>query len=372
MEPRQLCSKFKQNRRGNLKPPKHIRTKNSSLNHDIRHRVISYLHAAAEMLVQDSHATKILTEKDLAIYKKLKTVIDPVRKQQIKGYQQRLAELLKLPLIKQRTTEWYDARKTRLTASDLEEAIAENNLKLAKKKAGIIKDNTNYASIAPLKWGTMFEPMASRSYSQERYDIAVHEFGLLVDPNSEHFGASPDGINDLGIMIEIKCPYSRKIIDSKIPHKYYMQIQGQLAVCGLKECDYIECDFMIYDDVSKYVQHHADSKVNHGIIAEYKNTKTEEYEYLYSNVYLTASEALRDIERQIAAKQALQDTIFMKMSPWKLQNINVQRVMFDENLWKQVVPKIDAFWMKVEECKKLPAEQVPEKKKITFIADDDD
>jgi putative phage-type endonuclease len=322
------------------------------------------------MLIKNSHETKLLTDKDLAIYKKLKTVKDVERMQQLRIYQEKLSELLKLPIIKQRTHEWYEARKTRLTASDLQDAIVDNNIKLAKKKAGIIQDNTKYATIAPLKWGTMFEPMASRCYSQERDNIIVYEFGLLVDPNSEHFGASPDGINDLGIMIEIKCPYSRKIIDNSVPHKYYMQMQGQLAVCGLKECDYIECDFATYDDIDKYVNDQNNTKNRHGIIAEYKNTKTEEYEYLYSNADLKGSDALADINQQMAAKEDKEDIIFMKLTPWRLQNMNVQRVMFDENLWKQVVPKIEAFWQKVEECKLLPVEQVVEKKKVTFIDDD--
>jgi hypothetical protein len=44
-------------------------------------------------------------------------------------------------------------------------------------------------------------------------------------PNNEHkfFGASPDGINELGIMVEIKCPFKRKLkkIPSIIEQYYY-------------------------------------------------------------------------------------------------------------------------------------------------------
>ena len=36
-----------------------------------------------------------------------------------------------------------------------------------KKKANIVVDNINYNAIPALKWGTMFEPMATRCYSKK-------------------------------------------------------------------------------------------------------------------------------------------------------------------------------------------------------------
>ena len=337
------------------------------------------------MNLQDSIVTKALTTNDLALYRELICnciTLDAStshRKDTLSEYRNQLHLLKQLPLIKQRTTEWYEARKSRLTASDLEEAIGKNPIRLAKKKAGVVKDVTNYISIPPLKWGTMFEPMASRSYSQEREDIEVHEFGLIADPILEHFGASPDGINDMGIMIEIKCPYSREIIDDSIPHKYYMQIQGQLAVCCLKECDYVECDFCTYDTHIKYVDDicntYNNTKINHGIIAEYKNKDTEEFYYLYSDAYLTASEAYENIKTQQKGIAAQKHLVFIKLTPWRLKNINVQRVTFNNELWQETVPKINAFWNRVEECKLLPVEEiadVKQKHKISFIPEDDD
>ena len=138
-----------------------------------------------------------------------------------------LRELMAVPIIEQRTKAWFDARDTRLTASDLCDAIKKGATsdRIAKKKAKITIDKTNYNSVPALKWGTMYEAMASRCYSQVNNDIIVHDFGLICDKNNEHFGASPDGINDLGVMIEIKCPFSRKIVDGFIPDKYKMQIQ---------------------------------------------------------------------------------------------------------------------------------------------------
>jgi hypothetical protein len=62
---------------------------------------------------------------------------------------------------------------------------------------------------------------------------------------------------------------------------------------------------------------------------------------------------------------------FIKLTPWRLEKMNMQRVYFDEKSWKDTVPKITAFWDKVEDCKKLPIEEVKSKSKIKFIQDDD-
>jgi len=293
------------------------------------------------------------------------------RKKILKSFIKQLKELNKLPFFKQRTQEWFEARKNILTASNLEEAISKSSLRLAKTKAGVIVDNTVYSTIAPLKWGTMFEDMASRCYSQKRNDIRIFDFGLVIDNQQEHFGASPDGITEHGVMIEIKCPYSRKIIDGQIPHKYYLQIQGQLATCSLKECDYIECDFEQFNCTEKYLTEvPINSILDHGVIAEFKNVKTGEYSYVYSDPYLKSCETIQNVEKKKQEMEPDEDIVFIKMTPWKLKQMNVQKVLFDEVQWVNIVPKIQDFWKKVEDCKSLPVEEVKPKPKAKFITDD--
>ena len=170
-------------------------------------------------------------------------------------------------------------------------------------------------------------------------------------------------------MIEIKCPYSRKIVNDYIPPKYLMQIYGQLAVCELEECDYIECDFKTFESIEDYLTNiSSDSKIKHGIIAEYMNDN-KEYHYLYSNAYLTPNDAIKDIEEQISHEKSCN---LLKLTPWHLNTINVQRVMFKQSEWDNIEPKISNFWNLVEEYKTHPPPP-PEKesKKIKFIDDDD-
>jgi hypothetical protein len=292
----------------------------------------------------------------------------------IKNYRRELNILLQLPLMKQRSNEWFEARKTRLTASDLYDAVKGGNIsiKLAKKKANIITDNINYNAIPALKWGTMFEPMATRCYSQKMNNINIHDFGLICDVDNKHFGASPDGINELGIMLEIKCPYSRKIIDGVIPEKYKMQIQGQLAVCKLKECDYIECIFKSIESKEEYLEL-SDNIINHGIIAEFYNSKGE-YIYYYSDPNKTPIECIEEMINNRDYHDINDDEKkilkFSKYTYWKLDEMIIQRVIFKPDEWETIIPKINNFWEKVEEYKLLPIELGI--KKYMFVDDDDD
>ena len=328
----------------------------------------------------DSDTDKCIDEATQFICDELDGIsIDVVKNRlaDIRQYRAELKELLKLPLMKQRTTEWFDARKTRLTASDLYDAIKVSrdssdssvSIKLAKKKANIVAaDTINYNAIPALKWGTMFEPMATRCYSQKMNDIAIHDFGLICDTNNEHFGASPDGINELGIMLEIKCPYSRKIVDGVIPDKYKMQIQGQLAVCKLKECDYIECIFKSLESEEEYLCIDGDAQgTAHGVIAEFYN-RAGEYVYYYSEPNRTPAECLADIRKIASSEEKLK---FSKYTYWRLDEMIIQRVVFNAREWETIIPKINSFWEKVEEYKLLPIETGIKKYKFVDDADED-
>ena len=263
-----------------------------------------------------------------------------------------LNELIKKPLIKQRTPEWFKLREDRLTASDLYDAI-KNPLSLAKKKLKGITFNSS--AIPALKWGTMFEPLAIQIYSHIN-NKKIHEFGLIINDDIQYFGASPDGITEDGIMIEIKCPYSRKIIDGEIPEKYYYQIQGQLAVCNLEDCDYIECEFISLGSKDEYLDLKEDENYKHGIIAELK--VNNDYDYKYSTKNQKLLDNLKEMEEY---EKKGYNLIY-----WKLKLINIQKVKFDKNKWnKEITNKINNFYeiYKEEKIKNNPVNQ--------FINEDD-
>jgi putative phage-type endonuclease len=263
-----------------------------------------------------------------------------------------LNELIKKPLIKQRTPEWFKLREDRLTASDLYDAI-KNPLSLAKKKLKGITFNSS--AIPALKWGTMFEPIAIQIYSHIN-NKKIHEFGLVINDDIQYFGASPDGITEDGIMIEIKCPYSRKIVNGEIPEKYYYQIQGQLAVCNLEDCDYIECEFISLGSKDEYLDLKEDENYKHGIIAELKVNNDYDYKYSTENQKL-----LNNLKEMEEYEKKGYNLIY-----WKLKLINIQKVKFDKNKWnKEIINKINNFHeiYKEEKIKNNPINQ--------FIDEDD-
>ena len=240
-----------------------------------------------------------------------------------------LKELLTRPFIKQRTPEWFKLRENRLTASDLFDAV-KNPLSLSKKKLKGITYNSN--AIPALKWGSMFETVAIQIY-EDMKKKKIYEFGLVINENIENFGASPDGITEDGKMIEIKCPYKRKIIDGEIPEKYQYQIQGQLAVCKLNDCDYVECEFKCYETKEEY-ENECENEKYHGIIAELKKEKGE-IEYIYSKPLQTIKENFEEFDKLKTG---------FKFNYWKLVLINIQEVKFNKEKWdNDILPKINEF-----------------------------
>lgn len=281
-----------------------------------------------------------------------------------------LSKLREMPLVAQRSDEWYELRRNRLTASDAAQAMDRGKFgtrqQLLEKKAFPEAFPFNCDNPA-LTWGVMFEPIAARSYSQRNGNINIHEFGLIPHPTLDCFGASPDGITELGIMVEFKCPFRRKI-DGTIPEQYELQMQGQLAVCGLTECDYVECDLQKLWNIEEYLEMLApDATVDHGIILDYGGNT-----YKYSPENLTPSKAVEWMRNEVPGKPVF----------WRLRNIHIKRVRFDEATWNAMVPHIQGFWKDVMDLRSKgpikpikPAEDGPvfsKKVKYDFIEDEDD
>jgi len=236
-----------------------------------------------------------------------------------------LEELKKRPFIKQRTEEWFKLRENRLTASDLYDAVYYPTT-LIKKKIKNVSFNSN--AIPALKWGCMFEKIACDIYAHLN-NTHVNEFGLLINDKINNFGASPDGITDDGIMIEIKCPYSREIKNNEIPKKYYYQMQGQMAVCELDICDYIECKFKQFNNKEEYIEtvKNLNENYKHGIIAEIDNN------YIYSTFNKDYNENIEEMRN------------YNKCVYWMLEIINIQRINFDKNKWdNEISSKIIEYW----------------------------
>lgn len=264
----------------------------------------------------------------------------------------KIRELVKLPQVQQRSKEWFDLRTNRLTASDLAQALGRG--KFGTRKSLLYKkafpDMYPFKTMPALKWGTMFEEMGMRCYQQKVNPITIHEFGLIPHKEIYCFGASPDGITETGIMVEMKCPFVRKC-DDQIPEQYYIQIQGQLATCELNFCDYVECYYDTFNDLNEYkILCYDLTDKYHGIILEF--SENNNYVYLYSPENYTVEECIKWAnEHAISYVKENPNVTFLKMTPWKLKHLFHKQVKFDEQFWKQIIPDIYTFWKEVTDLR---------------------
>lgn len=249
----------------------------------------------------------------------------------IKKYQKQLNYLFTVPKIVQKTPEWYKARENMISASDFAQAL--NKGKFGTQKQLIIKKVNpvdDFKSNMFFIWGNMFEQAACDIYSLLNNKIKIHDFGLIKHKNLDFFGASPDGISDIGIMLEIKCPLKRKITpDSDVPIQYYYQIQGQLEVCELDECDYFECAFSMYNNFEDFS---IDLENIRGIILK------KDGKFIYSPVY-DKNETNDDwIDTQ---------TNYDEIRCWKLDVYNLKRVYKDPVFLKENLTELKKIWDKI-------------------------
>ena len=175
----------------------------------------------------------------------------------------KIQELLKLPQHEQRSPEWFAQRQTKLTSSDAASVLGISPYnkphELLFKKCGY--DTKPFVGNIATLHGQKFEDTAIELYCKITGRVN-HNFGCicytdvhskLEEYNSDYdfLAGSPDGIveseykdekhtEEEPILIEVKCPFRRKIIDGYIPNCYYPQVQLNLFICNLNIADYIE------------------------------------------------------------------------------------------------------------------------------------
>lgn len=163
----------------------------------------------------------------------------------------RIKEIAAIPLVEQKSPEWFRLREGMISASDagyfLKKCGAARAVDTLRLKLGL-KTYPNSAA-ASLMHGNTYEDV-SRAIYESRNQVEVAEYGILTSPTA-CIGASPDGIvvkclspswecnSRLGRLLEIKNPYSREI-DETIKPEYMVQILQQQYTTQLPVCDFVE------------------------------------------------------------------------------------------------------------------------------------
>jgi hypothetical protein len=152
---------------------------------------------------------------------------------------------------------WHDIRRHRITSTMFKDICSR---KSDHEKLAVRLLKTKNVQTAAMKFGLQNEPEAAKLYSDVTGNN-VYLCGFVINPSSPHLGASPDRkIYDPNSapqhgLLEIKCPdkesfqeclYLKRTNDGtyklKLSHQYYYQVMGQMALTGLRWCDFfVKC-----------------------------------------------------------------------------------------------------------------------------------
>jgi putative phage-type endonuclease len=285
--------------------------------------------------------------------KKLPANLCGLTEEQIRKYQAQLRKLLKIPLVEQKTEAWYNMRHNMITASDFAQALGEGKfgtvadliLKKCQTQTG---DNKAFSATNPFfRWGNLFEPVACDLYSKIHGGLRIHEFGLLQHYKHSFFGASPDGISELGVMVEIKCPLRRKIVvGGDVPKQYYYQIQGQLDVCKLDVCDYFECEFQRVDSDDLEDEEHA-GRWRGVLIDMCERADTGEVGHKYGPICAPEEVAVRDKLTEFVKQELDASGGYGKPLYWSLAVYNLKRVYKEQEWVDEKLKELEEVWKKI-------------------------
>ena len=308
-------------------------------------------------------------------------VIDEINqstKQKLERYQSQINYLMNVPQPEQRTPEWYEFRYNHITGSNAWKIFstdsARRQLYYEKLVPQDVKSSGGYSSNNlsdnPMNWGHKYEPLTTQFYEYYN-DVKVGEFGCIPHKDIPFLAASPDGIVIegplIGRMLEIKNVVSREI--TGIPKMdYYVQMQIQMEVCDLDECDFVETKFTEFDSYQDFMDD--EEFVKKGmIIAILKDNSHLVYEY--SPILRNSEEALDKFSEEIYKKYNLNPTTlcnqvetdidngeheykWFKNIYWKLEKYSHVLVPRNKKWFDEMYPKIKEFWNVVLDERNIP------------------
>lgn len=266
--------------------------------------------------------------------------------------------LKNLPQPEQKTEDWYKFRKNHITGSNAWKIFGTESSrrsliceKLQPDDLCIIKSNL---SESPLNWGHKYEPLSIMFYEYFN-DTKVDEFGCIPHKEIDYLAASPDGIvvgeNNMGRMVEIKNVVSREI--TKIPKmEYYIQMQLQMEVCDLNDCDFIETKFIEYDSFEDFKKDKYEIRKGM-IIILIKNNSSFIYEY--SNLFKNSENELNEFTENVYKKYNFVDDNleengikWFKNVYWKLNIFSCVYVPRNKEWFNSCKELMNDFWNIIE------------------------
>lgn len=314
--------------------------------------------------------------------------------------EKRISYIESIPLIEQKTPEWFKQRETMISASDagyfLNKCGIARAVDTLKLKVGL-KSFVN--SGAPsLMHGNTYEDV-SRVIYESRNAVSVTEYGILSSPTM-CIGASPDGIvtkchkdtyqcqSKFGRLLEIKNPYSREI-DNDVKPEYMVQILQQQYTTGLPICDFVETtivdaycntnnsNYKPYMTLNEMLADKLDktnptwsNRIKNKNIPDSNLNKfgNEKGLVLWFNIRITETDNrskfivypiyapydIENIEKWIEEnkKQQLQlKYIYLQTKYWRLDVYSEKTVVYNQTLFEtEYIPKLCKVWDVITKC----------------------
>jgi putative phage-type endonuclease len=278
----------------------------------------------------------------------------------------KIAHLQSIPQQTQRTPEWYEFRHGLITASNLSKVFGsesqQNSLIYEKcqplDQNAVANNSTHVNTQSPLHWGQKYEPVSVAVYQDMFCTTVSTEFGCIQHPVYPYIGASPDGIvvsatpnERFGRMVEVKNIVNREI--DGIPSKaYWIQMQIQLEVCDLDECDFLETKFEQYPDADTFYQalDPVPAFGYKGVILYFVdlNLANQQPKYVYMPIEMGISGSREEIEKWIQeTRQNMRSRgqwILYETQYWFLRELSCILVERNKAWFKMAQPKIAEIW----------------------------
>lgn len=164
----------------------------------------------------------------------------------------------------QRSTDWFNARKGRFTASEIHKLMGIKGLGLTgesycfEKASEIVfgldedDDFTSY----DMKRGIELEPLAFRKFKELKEAIFIDVKEATLFPYGNDACASPDGLVGNDAVLEIKCPRSTKFFNlvvkgiDAIDKEYFYQMQFQIMCTNSNKAHFF--NYQIFNGVEMW------------------------------------------------------------------------------------------------------------------------
>ena len=190
---------------------------------------------------------------------------------------------------------------------------------------------------------------------EQLYGAKVSDFGCIPHRTLEFLAASPDGIvtdeNSLryGRMLEVKNIVNREI--TGIPKmEYWIQMQLQMEVCELNECDFLETRFTEYLNKDDYENDTTTDKK--GMMMLFMSSAGKpiyEYAPLHVSVSVSVSNSIDDWQEAMMEKNST--LTWIKNIYWKLDQLSCVLVLRNKVWFKAIVPQLKDIWATIEKEK---------------------